>query len=63
MKRLGKFSGKIYAENEVKNMKECGVMLSDSKINNEEFIAKLHIENLRDCVTCMGCPLAQRCVV
>ena len=22
--RLGKYSGKIYAENEVKNMQECG---------------------------------------
>ena len=28
MKRLGKFTGKIYEENEVKNMGECGVCIT-----------------------------------
>ena len=27
--RLGKFSGHVYTEDEEKNMKECGVCISD----------------------------------
>lgn len=29
--RLGKYSGKLYAEDEVKNMQECGVCISMNK--------------------------------
>lgn len=29
MKRLGKFSGKVYEESEVASMTECGVCITD----------------------------------
>lgn len=31
MKRLGKYSGRIYEENEVHTMKECGVCITDER--------------------------------
>ena len=31
MKRLGKFTGKIYEENEVKNIGECGICITDEQ--------------------------------
>ena len=31
MKRLGKLTEKIYEENEVKNMGECGVCITDEQ--------------------------------
>ena len=58
MKRLGKFSGQIYEESEVKDMTECGVCITDEQSNDEEFIQKHHLKDLLDCVTCFGCPKA-----
>ena len=63
MKRLGQFSGKIYSEEEAKGMEECGIILSDSEANNEEFISKHHVKDLQRCLTCIGCPLAQKSIV
>ena len=58
--RLGKYSGKLYTEDEVKNMQECGVCVSDEQANNKEWINKQHLHDLKDCVTCYGCPMAQQ---
>lgn len=58
MKRLGKFSGKIYNESETKDMRECGVMISDEQAQDEEFIRIHRIEDLLDCLKCFGCPMA-----
>ena len=58
MKRLGKFSGQIYEENEIKDMPECGVVITDEQANDEEFISKHHVKDLLDCVKCFGCPKA-----
>ena len=63
MKRLGQFSGKIYSEEEAKDMKECGVILSDSEASDEEFINEHHIKDLQHCLVCMGCPLSQKGIV
>lgn len=60
MKRLGKFSGKVYEESEVASMTECGVCITDEQANDEEFINKHHLQDLMDCVRCFGCPTAQR---
>ena len=61
--RLGKYSGKIYSEEEAKNMQECGVCISDEQANNEEWVNKRHLQDLRGCVTCCGCPMAQKNVI
>lgn len=63
MKRLGKFSGKTYNEDEIENMNECSVMLSDSEVDNEDFIAERHLNDLKQCLLCIGCPLAQDSMV
>lgn len=61
--RLGKYSCKLYIEDEVKNMQECGVCISDEQANNEEWINERHLQDLKDCVTCCGCPMAQKNVI
>lgn len=61
--RLGKYSGKLYTEDEVKNMQECGVCISDEQANNEEWINERHLQDLKDCVICCGCPMAQKNIV
>lgn len=59
MKRLGKFSGIIYEEDEVNNMEECGVLLTDAQANDEEFIKSHHLLDQIECSLCRGCPKAQ----
>ncbi len=61
MKRLGKFSGRMYEENEAEKMEECGVCISDEQANDEEWISNRHLKDLMDCVKCFGCPMARRC--
>ena len=63
MKRLGKFSGKIYNEEEIKNMEECGLCISDSEANDEMFIQNRHIKDLKDCLKCFSCPLSQKTII
>ena len=53
--KLGKFSGHVYTDDEAKNMKECGVCISD-----EEWCQKHHMKDLMDCIKCFGCPMAQK---
>ena len=38
MKRLGKLTGKIYEENEVKNMGECCILITDEQVKDEKWI-------------------------
>lgn len=58
--RLGKFSGRVYTEDEAKNMKECGVCISDENAADEKWCQKHHLEDLMDCLKCFGCPMAQK---
>lgn len=60
MKYLGLFSGKIYEESEKSSMEECGHQISDEDASNDELIGKMHVRDLMNCVTCFGCPMAQR---
>lgn len=60
MKRLGKYSGMIYTEEEAANMEECGIMLPDSKADDKSYIAAHHQKDLEHCIICMGCPMAQK---
>lgn len=43
--RLGKFSGRVYTEDEAKNMEECGVCISDENTADEEWCQKHHLED------------------
>lgn len=58
MKRLGKFSGKIYTEKEVLKMAECGIIVTEEQAVDEQWIKQHHLRDLLDCVKCGGCPLA-----
>ena len=56
MKRLGKYSGRIYEEDEISTMTECGVCITDEQASDEEWIKQHHIHDLIDCLFCKGCP-------
>lgn len=57
MKRMGKLSGKIYSDDEIKTMPECGIYLTDEQANEPEYIRSLHAVKSIDCELCRGCPL------
>ena len=61
MKRLGKYSGKIYDENyDISQCKECCNVITDEQANDERFLNKKRAENLFDCLCCTcGCPISQ----
>ena len=60
MKRIGKFSGKIYDENfDFSNCKECCVCITDEQANDEDFCKSQHFEDLKHCIGCFGCPMAK----
>ena len=62
--RLGKFSGKIYkGEREIATMQECGVVITEEHANDEEWIQEHHLDDLRDCIRCCGCPVAQENII
>lgn len=63
MKRLGKFTGIVYNEDEVKTMTECGVMITNEQAEDEAWKASERIRNLKDCLTCMGCPKSKESIV
>lgn len=60
MKRLGLYSGRIYEENEVENMEECGLCIADEEANDKEWIKKKHDEHIGRCSNCFGCPLSSK---
>lgn len=57
MKRLGKYSGKVYEENEIPNMEECGIIITDDQSKDERWIKNHHAFDLAKCVGCKRCPL------
>lgn len=57
MKRLGKLSGKIYSDDEIKDMPECGISISDEQENDHKYIKMMHVLMSADCEFCRGCPL------
>lgn len=63
MKRLGKYSGRIYEENEAPSMKECGVIITDEQANDDKYIKSHHAKDLVDCLGCGGCPMFQKGIV
>ena len=54
-KRLGKLTGKIYEENQIHDMKECGVCITDEQAKDEKWIKEHHAKDLADCIMCRGC--------
>ena len=61
MKKLGKFTKTIYGEDyDFSQCPECCVMLTDEQANDETFIDQHHLEDLKDCIKCFGCPAAQK---
>ena len=63
MKRLGKFTGIVYNDDEVKFMTECGVQITDEQAKDEDWLTSHHLEDLKDCLRCMGCPKSMESVV
>lgn len=59
MKRLGLFSGRIYEEDEVKDMKECGMCITNEQAEDSNYIERIKDENLVKCGGCFGCPMAE----
>lgn len=62
MKRLGKYSGKVYNSNEINSMDECGIMITDEQAADKEVISKIHINNFIHCAYCLGCPTAKNII-
>lgn len=60
MKRLGKYSGKIYEGDEIKTMEECGICITDEEAADKEFINNHHLKDLIECIGCTACPLSRR---
>ena len=58
MKRLGRYSGKIYSEEEVAKMQECGLIITDEQSEDEKYILEKREENLKDCIGWFGCPIS-----
>ena len=63
MKRLGKYSGQIYEENEISIMEECGVCITDEQAKDEKWIESQHTKELIECLGCGGCPMFQRGII
>lgn len=60
MRRLGKFTGKVYDENyDFSNCPECCVLITEAQANDEQFVSEHHLTDLMDCISCRGCPAAQ----
>ena len=52
MKRLGKLTGRIYEENEIHDMEECGICITDEQANDEKWIKQRRAKDLTDCANC-----------
>lgn len=60
MKRLGKFTMRIYDENyDFSKCPECCTQITDEQAKDEEFVSKHHIKDLMDCLRCLRCPAAK----
>ena len=59
MKRLGKFTGKIYSDDyDFSNCPECCILISDDIASDKEKVNEKHLDSIKDCVMCFGCPSA-----
>ena len=58
MKRLGRYSGEIYSEEEVAKMQECGLIITDEQSEDEKYLSEKRKENLEHCKICFGCPMS-----
>lgn len=53
-KRLGKYTGKIYENDEILNMQECGTIIND--LDTEAELEYLRSRNKIDCLFCPAGP-------
>ena len=44
-------------------MQKCRLCISNERANNEERINEQHLHDLKECLTCCGCPMAQKNVI
>lgn len=57
MKSLGKITGRVYKDNEIHDMEECGTFITDEQENDKDWIEKKHKQDLAKCDKCRGCRL------
>ena len=60
MKRLGRFTGKVYDEKESLRIEECCDVISDAQANNKAWIASKHEKDFEKCKGCMACKEAKK---
>ena len=58
--RLGRLTGKIYRDDEIDTMVECGIVLTEEQANDELYVKLQYLKNIDDCVDCNGCPASQK---
>lgn len=60
MKRLGRYTKKIYDEGaDLSRIRECCILLTDEQAQDEKYVNDHHVKDLMDCIRCLGCPAAQ----
>ena len=60
MKRLGKYTGRVYNEDyDFSNCQECCTCITDEQATDREFIESHHLKDIMECTLCHGCPTAQ----
>lgn len=62
MKRLGKFTGEIYTEEDYKSHKihECCLLITDEQSKDKVFIKNTYERLHKDCGSCLGCPTSRK---
>lgn len=60
MARIGKYSGKVYDDNQIHLMNECGILIPDSKKDDKSFCENVYKRNFATCATCKGCNKAKK---
>lgn len=60
MKRLGKFTGKIYDEDyDFSKCPECCLLISEEKAKDENFLKEAKFANYISCAKCFECPASR----
>ena len=59
MKYVGIFSGKVYSEEEKKNMKECGIPINDETAKSDTLVKYIYETNKERCNGCGGCHMSR----
>ena len=59
MKYIGIFSGKVYSEEEKKDMKECGIPINDETAQSDTLVKLLHESKKQRCNGCSECPMSR----